>query len=538
MTQTPQIQDLVIIEAPGKRERIQRIVNRLPGLQEARVEATRGVLFNLPENRIALDPDTLLPSHFVPVHPKRVEALRKQIRQSRRVWIATDPDIEGEMIAIQIQFLLPRKHPPTVHRVRFNSLSPESITRAFANPSRTDMQQAALATARRAIDRYIGYVHSNRFENHQAGLVGRVHTRLLHALHNHPPVCAEVTGTVCRKYQVQASANAYRLEHLRQLWSALRDDHEFLAKMPTHAERRILPPPRPMTYADLILAAEKHLNLKAEQADSIMQDLYENGRLSYLRTDTHALGHSGVQSMTALAQRHGLRVDPPEPKPQGAFAHEALHPLDMDLDLRADPRDLGAPEALLALAGRALVASAMPPAKVVRHTIDPKALAKHFSNRGIEIEGLGLAVWKDTIEQAGWMRLIRPQRHPASLRWRPTTSQLIQLMLDHELGRPSTFINHARSIIRRRQVLPDGRLSAIGLAALEYAEEHTPWLIDRPDPVETMLADPGTTRDAKKMIRKMLQGFGIDPDLARREIARRTPVHEDPEAQAAATGRA
>lgn len=514
--------DLVIIEAPGKRNLLQEIISTLPGFSPL-VRATKGVLFNLPDDHLALSPDTLTPSHLVPVHPEIVNDLRKQIREADTLWIATDPDLEGEMIAAQVM-LLATNFRGTVHRVRFDSLHPDTVRAAFSRPGVIDQRQASLAIARRAIDRFIGYLYSDRLVNNQAGIVGRVHTRLLQALDRNPPPCIECDGFLANRWRVTGRASAGAKDDLKEIVRQLTGHpDELLRDLPVVSGRIRVPPPPPMNYADLIIAASRELAMPPETTDRSMQSLYEQGRLSYPRTMSRVIGPAGRRAAERLAVAQALHLADAMAGENGKHAHEALYPTQDNLDLAGDPRDLNEIDALLVLAGRQLVAANMKEAIVNRSEYENSALMNRLKHLGFQTKGLSLSIVRERPVQAGWKRLFGPSRASLTIRQRPVAEQIVERMDSVGIGRPSTYVNHALSVVRRKQVLPDGSLSVAGRHALEYASENTPWLLGPTDAVEQIIDHPPESDSAEEIVVRMLEGFGLSAQEAAARIRRHLP---------------
>ncbi len=522
---------LIVIEAPGKTRHIEKILcDHFPG--KICVVATKGVLFNLPKQQIGVSPDTLLPAPYLPVHPEIVEHLRELIRNTDKVWIATDPDIEGEVIAHHLVELMPNDGKcRTIHRVRFRSLAAEEVIRAFREAGTIDERQVHAGIARRTVDRIIGYLYSDHDADQKSGIVGRVHARLLRTLAQHPPVCCRLRGSLLTqgaRWQVRACAAASQARALNEITEYLHDKGKVLVDrcVQRGALRKQvveIPPPQPMNYADMLQYASQQLRIQHETCDQLMQQMYEQGKLSYLRTQSREPGSGARNATKAIAQRYGAVVRHVNPH-ASRHPHEPLYPTQAPDDPFADPYDLCPEEALLAEAGKRLLLHALPPAKVLRTSLDQSVLhAEILRETGIDARSLELSVWQDNVQRSGWMRYNKRNGENTLMFDRVSPmDMLIHTMDQYGIGRPSTMIVHAKSLLRRYQVRPDGSISTEGHAHLNYLAENTPWLLQEHDPVEDALDAPPTVADAGKMAKKMLRGFGLSMKEVKQRIARRT----------------
>jgi DNA topoisomerase I len=145
---------LVIVESPAKARTIQKYLGR-----GFRVEASMGHVRDLPKSDLGVDVD----NNFVPAYEvakgkeKVVAALKKSIRQAEAVYLATDPDREGEAIAWHITQAagIPRNTP--VYRVEFSEITRNAVQQAIAHPRQIDRNLVDAQQARRVLDRLVGY---------------------------------------------------------------------------------------------------------------------------------------------------------------------------------------------------------------------------------------------------------------------------------------------------------------------------------------------------------------------------------------------
>ncbi|MEW8385811.1 MAG: toprim domain-containing protein, partial [Candidatus Thiodiazotropha taylori] len=141
---------LMIVESPNKCKKIQSILG-----SDWVVKASMGHVRDLPQKEMGVNFETFQPDYVPSKKGKAVlSGLRKLTQAVDRVWLATDPDREGEAIAWHLQQALNLKHP---HRVSFNAITKTSVTESVNNPSVINMSLVRAQEGRRVLDRLVGY---------------------------------------------------------------------------------------------------------------------------------------------------------------------------------------------------------------------------------------------------------------------------------------------------------------------------------------------------------------------------------------------
>ncbi len=178
---------LIIVESPIKARLVARYARPVLGKGTA-VCACFGHLRDLPEGELGIDVENgFLPGYVI--QPKRmdiVSELRGQIRAASQVYLATDPDREGEAVAWHVcQVFKPELKSKQVWRVSFHEVTERAVQQALKNPRRLDIRLVQAAVARRVMDRLVGYIVSPVLWKHVKGKdlsAGRVQTAALRLL--------------------------------------------------------------------------------------------------------------------------------------------------------------------------------------------------------------------------------------------------------------------------------------------------------------------------------------------------------------------
>ena len=333
---------LVIVESPAKARTIQKYLGR-----GFRVEASMGHVRDLPKNELGVDID----SGFAPVYEiakgkeKVVAALKKSIRQADAVYLATDPDREGEAIAWHITQAagIPRSTP--VYRVEFNEITRNAVQQALARPRQIDRNLVEAQQARRVLDRLVGYKLSPLLWDKvkrglSAGRVQSVAVRLvvdrereieafvpqeywtieadLMKQRSDPQtqsfraVLIERDGKKLDKFAIGAAAAA-------QAIVADLDGATYIVRKIVRKDKKRTPAP-PFTTSTLQQEAGRKLGFSAKKTMSVAQQLYEGvdigdegavGLITYMRTDSFNVAREAQEEARQLIlERYGADYGP------------------------------------------------------------------------------------------------------------------------------------------------------------------------------------------------------------------------------------
>jgi len=322
---------LVVIESPGKRATLEKILG--DGFV---VMPSFGHIRDLPERELGVDPQSYRPTYIVSESSqKQVAALRAAAAKASRVLLATDPDREGEAIAWHVAQELRLLHP---ERITYQEITAVAVQRALQSPRQLDMDLVHAQEARRVADRLVGFEVSPRLgDGLSAGRVQSPAVRLV----------VERERAI-RNFKVTNHFGA--VLHFADGWSAewqapVTDDAPYILDRAVAAnaaavrrlkvsafedtERR-QGPPAPFTTTTLQHAAQVKLKLKPDETMKLAQALYDDGHITYMRTDAPALSAEGYAMIAAHAQGAGLPLAPKQRvfKSKGGAqeAHECIRP--------------------------------------------------------------------------------------------------------------------------------------------------------------------------------------------------------------------
>lgn len=349
---------LVIVESPGKVKKLASILG-----SSYRIMPSVGHVRDLPEKEIGVDPPEFRPSYVPTTRGKSVLAdLRQQVPKFQRVLLATDPDREGEAIAWHLADALKLQDPD---RITFTEITETAVRAAVQRPRKLDMALVRAQEARRVLDRLVGYRVSPALSDRagQKLTAGRVQSpavrlvvdreREIRAFRQTEHYGAELIFDAGDGRQWKATwqtkphllpGQEYILDDaLASRVAAVRD--VTVASFEDTEARRA--PPAPFTTSTLQKIAGAKLGFKPKQTMELAQRLYEQGLISYHRTDSPNLSEDAMRDVAAIAAADGLPLAEKrrtwKAKEGAQEGHEAVRPAHM-----AD-RDAGEDEAQRAL---------------------------------------------------------------------------------------------------------------------------------------------------------------------------------------------
>ncbi len=354
---------VVIVESPAKARTIQKYLGK-----GYKVASSMGHVRDLPKSGLAIDIEHDFTPSYEIVKPKVVSELSQVVRNAEAVYLATDPDREGEAIAWHITqaVKLPKKTP--VYRVVFQEITRNAVQQALQQPRQINQNLVEAQQARRVLDRLVGYQLSPLLWDKvkrglSAGRVQSVAVRLIvereREIENFQPqeywtieadllkegglaprdlfraVLIERGGKKLEKFSIE------RHEQAEEIVSELHGATFTVARV-TRRDKRRTPPP-PFTTSTLQQEAARKLGFSAKKTMMLAQRLYEGvdiggedgivGLITYMRTDSvQVAAEAQAEAREVIAQRFGNEYLPDQPpvyktKAKGAQeAHEAIRP--------------------------------------------------------------------------------------------------------------------------------------------------------------------------------------------------------------------
>jgi DNA topoisomerase-1 len=350
---------MVIVESPAKA----RTVGRFLGKGHI-VKASVGHVRDLPSNRMGVDIEhDFEPRYIVPAKRKDVvRELKADVKKSSEIYLATDPDREGEAISWHlVKALESAIGPRQVHRVEFHEITQDAIAHAFARPREIDMQRVDAQQARRILDRLVGYTLSPLLRDKMgrrglsAGRVQSVTVRLVVEREREievfvPQEYWSVEAELSKQDQDEAFvARLHRIDseepalHSQADVQTVLDELEQAAYVVTSVKKgqRRRRPKAPFTTSTLQQEASRRLGFTARRTMALAQQLYEGvdlgdgptGLITYMRTDSvNVAEQAQAEARQFVVEKYGSSFVPAEPpqyktKAKGAQeAHEAIRP--------------------------------------------------------------------------------------------------------------------------------------------------------------------------------------------------------------------
>lgn len=376
---------LMIVESPNKVKKIQGMLG-----SGWTVKASVGHIRDLPKTTTGVDTSNFRPTYET-TNPKVVQGLKAAAKSLRDtdIYLATDPDREGEAIAWHIQQVLGVKSP---WRVIFQEITDSAIKKAVQSPRAMDLHLVAAQEARRVIDRLVGYTVSGpltrtlrreaRFSSIKAS-AGRVQTPALRLVVERERAIRDFVPRDHFGAQILFSGG-WHAEWVTKPWcpegEVLITDRQLAERAARTRQVSVQTaqdgtaqesPPPPFTTSSLQQAASTTLKMRPQDTMKTAQSLFEAGAITYIRTDSPVLSEESVAAIREEARRRQwpLPEQPPRYKAKGNAqeAHEAIRPTHIEqTDCGGSPTE----QALYALIWRRTMASQLLPARYATRTVN------------------------------------------------------------------------------------------------------------------------------------------------------------------------
>lgn len=335
-------ENLVIVESPAKAKTIEKFLGK-----DYKVMSSFGHIRDLKKKTLSINEKTMEPDYEIPEEKRKlVSELKKQVKEAQRVWLASDEDREGEAISWHLCEVLGLDKDNT-NRIVFHEITPNAILDAIEHPRHLDMNLVNAQQARRVLDRLVGFKLSPVLWRKvkpalSAGRVQSVAVRLIverereiqafvsepyyrvSAVFTVPQAeghIAEVKAELDKRFATREEAVAF-LERCRKA--------QFTVGSVSKKPLKRMPAP-PFTTSTLQQEAARKLGYTVTQTMMVAQHLYENGRITYMRTDSVNLSKLALAaSRDAITQLWGAEYSHTRnfhTHSKGAQeAHEAIRP--------------------------------------------------------------------------------------------------------------------------------------------------------------------------------------------------------------------
>ncbi len=376
--------NLVIVESPAKAKTIEKFLG-----DDYRVMSSYGHIRDLKKKSFSIDVDNdFSPIYEIPDDKTQLVAeLRKAAAKAETVWLASDEDREGEAIAWHLYEVLELK-PENTRRIVFHEITKKAILNAIANPREIDIARVDAQQARRVLDRIVGFELSPVLWKRlkpalSAGRVQSVAVRLIVERENEiKKFKSEPYFRVTARFAPAGNTDSRTLKAELQKRLATEADARALLDSCRDASFRVgdvnvrpvkKSPAPPFTTSTLQQEAARKLGFTVSQTMMVAQRLYENGHITYMRTDSLNLSDDAIAAISAQISgtlgKEYLQVRRYHTSSKGAQeAHEAIRPTYVDRETLDDatPQE----KRLYTLIRRRAIASQMADAEIEKTTVE------------------------------------------------------------------------------------------------------------------------------------------------------------------------
>ena len=521
--------DLVIVESPAKAKTIEKYLG-----SGYKVTASMGHLRDLPKSKMGVDIEHGFEPQYIPVRDKKelINELKKEAKEAKTVYLATDPDREGEAISWHLKELLGLDD-EKAKRVTFNEITKKVVTESIKNPRSIDQNLVDSQQARRILDRIVGYELSPLLwrkikKGLSAGRVQSVATRmvvdreeeieafqsqeywLLDARLNCGAEDAVFTarfhGKGDKKQELKSRAE------VDEVISAVQAQ-PFTVSGVKRGEKQKSPAP-PFITSTLQQEASRRLSMTPRRTMSIAQQLYEGveisghgsiGLITYMRTDSLRLSEEALAAAKDFIIGHyGPEYYPGSPrhfktKAGAQDAHEAIRPTDVNLTPELVRKDLTQEQyRLYRLIWGRFTACQMANAKYDNVAVEVSSAGYTFRATYSEMKFKGFtAVYEEAKDeesselanplpslsegQALTLEKLIPEQQFTQPPARFTEATLIRAMEEKGIGRPSTYAPTISTITSHDYVIKEGKYlkpTPLGRVVTGLMKEHFADIVD------------------------------------------------------------
>lgn len=493
---------LLIIESPNK-------VNKLKGFLGPgwTVMATKGHVIDLPEKRLGVDVDDGFAPEYVVAKDKQktIDAIVDAASRADEVFIATDPDREGEAIGFHIYAKLKRADRKKVKRVKFHSITKGEVQKAVKTPGELDESMFNAQQARRVIDRLVGYQVSPvmAFSGGLRGTsAGRVQSVALKYIADREK---EIRAFKPEEYwEIDAALDAGGVGFAAKFTGKLKNQAEAQRVLDgVQGKKWVISsveekdttsnPSAPFTTSSLQQAASGRFGWSGKKTMDVAQKVFEKGACTYIRSDSVTASAEFIEHARAFAGRLGEGYIPEKPIVYGSKsknaqeAHECIRPT-----FEHEDEVSGDESRLLDLIRRRFIASQMTPARYRTVTATITAGGHEFVAKGrrmlfdgyqriwgSESNDVILPELKKGDEVA--LHTITPEQKFTQPPPKYSDASIVKQLEKDGVGRPSTYASIVDTLVRRKYIEKDGkayRATDLGIRVSDYLSEHFPDVVN------------------------------------------------------------
>lgn len=521
--------NLVIVESPAKVKTIKKFLGK-----NYEVMASNGHVRDMPKSQMGFDPDNDFEPKYITIRGKGelLAALRKEVKKADKIYLATDPDREGEAISWHLTKAL-NLEDKKVYRITFNEITKKAVKESLKHPREIDMNLVDAQQARRMLDRMVGYeISPLLWAKVKRGLsAGRVQSVALRIICDREeeisnfipkeyytldvvlgvkgerkPLTAKFYGTKDGKTEISDKETLDSI--MKELENA---SYQVISVKNGQREKKA---PLPFTTSTMQQEASKALNFSIQKTMRVAQQLYEGvdvkgagtvGLITYLRTDSVRVSdeaqaaaadfigtHYGQQYQKKAAQAAGKKTG------RIQDAHEAIRPSDVNRT-PSDVKDSLTRDQyrLYQLIWKRFMASQM--SSAVYETTSARIGAGNYvftaAASKISFDGFMLVYTEAEEEKEESSAAVSALTEDSTLTWKSfdekqhftqsvphfTEASLVRTLEELGIGRPSTYSPIITTLLKRRYIVKEGRnifVTELGEVVNNIMKESFPTIVD------------------------------------------------------------
>lgn len=517
---------LVIVESPAKVKTIKKFLGA-----NYDVEASNGHVRDFPKSQFGIDVENDFEPKYITIRGKGelLAKLRKAAKKADKIYLATDPDREGEAISWHLMQAL-KENPEKMHRITFNEITKTAVKASIKQARELDMDLVDAQQARRMLDRMVGYTISPLLwakvkRGLSAGRVQSVALRIIcdreeeinafipeeyWSLDGEFQIEGEKKPLQAKFYGTDKKMSIHNKQEMDELLAALRDKEYEIIEV--KKGERIKNAPLPFTTSTLQQEAAKTLNFSTQKTMRLAQQLYEGidikgngtvGVISYLRTDSTRISEEAdTAAREYITAQYGedyvSKTEKAAKKAQKIQdAHEAIRPTDLARTPVVLKESLSRDQfRLYQLIWRRFAASRMAPARYETTSVKIGAGEYVFTVSASKIAFDGfMSVYTDeddqkkgnvltqSLEKGMKLKLneLKPEQHFTQPPAHYTEASLVKTMEELGIGRPSTYAPTITTIISRRYVAKEQKnlyVTELGEVVNSIMKQAFPSIVD------------------------------------------------------------
>ena len=560
---------LIIVESPSKATTIKKYLGK-----GYNVVASMGHIIDLPKSSMGIDLDNDYEPKYITIRGKGdlVKSLKKQAKAADKIYLATDPDREGEAISWHLANLL-EIDINSKCRITFNEITKKAVTAGIKEPRAIDENLVDAQQARRVLDRIVGYKISPLLwkkvkKGLSAGRVQSVATKLIcdreneinqfvpeeywsidaHLIKDKKKFTAKFYGSNGKKIDLKCGEDA------RKIADAV-ENSTFSVENIKEAQKKKYPAP-PFITSTLQQEASRKLNFTTQRTMQAAQHLYEGinikgkghiGLITYMRTDSLRISDDArAEAKEFIINEYGSEFYPKTPKiyktkKNAQDAHEAIRPSYVDITPESIKDSLtGDQYKIYKLIWERFVSSQMTDAIIDTVTVTVKADKYQFRATGSTVKFAGFScVYSEGTDEEEQKQVKLPplsegdvltkdkissEQHFTQPPARFTEATLIKTLEEKGIGRPSTYSPTISTIIARGYIIREKKVlspTELGMIVNDIISQHFKDIVDVAFTANMEnnldMVEEGTAQ-WKKVIDDFYKPFAKEMELAEKEI--------------------